>query len=116
MDITWKCYHCGKEIPELNSFHGFMKYARPILERPRKQPFCCEKCYQEYLKDRQVGEYNGQPIYKKICVGKEYFVPYVEAFYGFENIEDCKKRMSMTNVAVVDPEMFTEHNQMMFGD
>ena len=40
----------------------------------------------------------------------------MEAWYGFENIEDCKKRMNMTNVAVVDLEMFAQHNQMMFGD
>lgn len=116
MDITWKCYYCGKEISELNSLQGFMKYVHPILEGSRKRLFCCEKCYQEYLKDRQVGVYNGQPIYKKIWDGKEYFVPYVEAFYGFENIEDCKTRMSMTNVAVIDPEMLARHNQMMFGD
>lgn len=116
MDITFKCYHCGKEIPELNSFQDFMIYWRPTLELLKKRPFCCEGCYQNYLKERQVEEYNGKPIYKKVLNGKEYFVPYVEAWYGFENIEDCKKRMSMTNVAVVNPEMVAVHNQMMFRD
>lgn len=116
MDITFKCYECGAEIPEAKSFKGYIKYARPTLETSRKRPFCCVECYQKYLKDRQVGEYNGLPIYKKVWDGKEYFVPYIEAWYGFENIEDCKKRMSMINVAVVDPEMFAQHNQMMFGD
>lgn len=116
MDITFKCYNCGIEIPELNSFQGFIKYSRPTLETKKKRPFCCEECYQKYLKNRQVGEYNGTPIYKRVVDGKEYFVPYVEAFYGFENIEDCKKRMGMKNIAVVDPAMFAQHNQVMFGD
>lgn len=116
MDITFTCYQCGVEIPDAGSIPNYKKYARPTLETSGKRTFCCEECYQKYLKDRQVGEYNGLPIYKKVLDGKEYFVPYIEAWYGFENIEDCKKRISMTNVAVVDPEMFAQHNQMMFGD
>lgn len=116
MEITFKCYQCGIEVPNAGSIPNYKKYARPTLETSGKRVFCCEKCYQKYLKDRQVDEYNGKPIYKKIWDGKEYFVPYVEAAYGFENIEDCKKRMDMVNVAVVDPEMFTLYNQMMFGD
>ena len=116
MNYIFKCYHCGTEIPEAGSIYNHKKYARPTLETFGKRTFCCEKCYQKYLKDRQVGEYNGTPIYKKVWDGKEYFVPYIEARYGFENIEDCKKRMSMKNIAVVDPAMFAQHNQMMFGD
>ena len=116
MDITLTCYYCEKEILELNLFQSSIKYWRPVLETPKKRPFCCEKCYQKYLKDRQVDEYNGMPIYKRALDGKEYFVPYIESFYGFENIEDCKKRMSMKNVAVVDRGMFAQHNQVMFGN
>lgn len=116
MDITFKCYHCGIEIPGAGSIINYRKYARPVLETSRKRTFCCEKCYQTYLKDRQVGEYNGKPIYKKVWNGKEYFVPYIESWYGFENIKDCEERMRMTNVAVVDPEMLVFHNQIMFGD
>ena len=115
MNITFTCYQCGVEIPDAGSIPNYKKYARPTLENG-KRTFCCEECYQKYLKDRQVGEYNGLPIYKKVWDGKEYFVPYIEAWYGFENIEDCKKRMDMTNVAVVDPEMLAVHNQIMFGD
>ena len=116
MNITFKCYHCGKEILDAGSILNHRKYARPTLETSGKRIFCCEECYQKYLKERQIGEYNGNPIYKKVLDGKEYFVPYIEAWYGFENIEDCKKRMSMTNVSVVDPEMLAIHNKMMFGD
>lgn len=116
MEITFTCYQCGVEIPDAGSIPNYKKYARPILETSGKRTFCCEKCYQKYLKDRQVGEYNGTPIYKKVWDGKEYFVPYIEAWYGFENIEDCKKRMDMTNVAIVDPEILAVHNQIMFGD
>lgn len=116
MEITFKCYQCGIEVPDAGSIPNYKKYARPTLETSGKRVFCCEKCYQKYLKDRQVGEYNGEPIYKKVLDGKEYFVPYVEAWYGFENIEDCKKRMGMKNIAVVDPVMLAMHNQIMFGD
>ena len=116
MGITFTCYQCGREISEENSLRNYIKYARPTLEASRKRPFCCDVCYQKYLNERQVGEYNGSPIYKKIIDGKEYFVPYIEAWYGFENIEDCKKRMSMKNVAVVDRGMFAQHNQVMFGN
>lgn len=111
-----KCYHCGTEISDALSIRNYKKYARPTLETSVERPFCCEECYQKYLKDRQVGEYNGEPIYKKVWDEKEYFVPYIEARYGFENIEDCKRRMSMKNIAVVDMAMFALHNRMMFGD
>lgn len=116
MGFDSKCYQCGTEILEEISIYNYKKYARPTLETSGKETFCCDECYQEYLKDRQVGEYNGEPIYKKVLDGKEYFVPYVEAWYGFENIEDCKKRMGMKNIAVVDPGTSALHNQMMFGD
>lgn len=112
----YRCCQCGKEISGKSLLPIFCKYAHPTLEYPSKKLFCCDACYQEYLKERQVGEYNGTPIYKKIIDGKEYYVPYIEARYGFENIEDCKKRMSMKNIAVVDPAMFAQHNQMMFRD
>ena len=31
MDITFKCYHCGVEIPDAGSIPNYKKYARPTL-------------------------------------------------------------------------------------
>ena len=73
MDITFTCYQCGAEIPDAGSIPNYKKYARPTLETSGKRTFCCEECYQKYLKDRQVGEYNGLPIYKKVWGWKEIF-------------------------------------------
>lgn len=105
MENIYRCYQCRKEISEKSMLSIFGKYMRPTLEHSKKRLFCCDACYQQYLKERQVDEYNGIPIYKRIINGKEYYVPYVECTYAFQSIEDCKKRMSMSNVAVVDSEI-----------
>lgn len=116
MSSIFKCYQCATEFPEKISIRNYKKYMRNVPGTLYKKPFCCDKCYKEYLIKRQVDQYNDMPIYKIILDGKKYFVPYIKSFYAFKNIEDCKKRMSMKNVSVVYQEMLARHNQMMFGD
>ena len=113
---VYRCFQCGKEISGKSILPIFCKHAHATLEYPSKKLFCCETCYQDYLKERQVGEYNGVPIYEKIINGKKYYVPYIECTYGFESIEDCKKRMSMSSVSVIDSNAIKLHNKMMFED
>ena len=50
MDITFKCYHCGKEIPDAGSILNHKKYARPTLETSGKRTFVAKNAIRNTLK------------------------------------------------------------------
>ena len=71
----------------------------------RRKPFCSEQCYNEYIKQYQVAEYKGRPIYKIEIEGVTGYMPWWFAPYYFTDIDSCKQRMDMPNIAIVDREL-----------
>lgn len=100
------CPHCGIKLNDWlrGNFKGV--YLNKKLNTFRPKPFCIEECYEDYKKDFVVEIYNGRPIYCVEMDGENRYMPYFEARYYFTNIDDCKKRMDMNGVAVVDLSMF----------
>ena len=92
--ITALCPYCCKE-----NMLGFRNHF-PVMGRRRKI-FCNEKCYEKYKEQFFVEKYNGNKIYKFILNDKPFYVPYFDATYGFNSLEDCKKRIN-SKCAVVD--------------
>lgn len=92
--IIRPCPYCGKE----NVF-GFRNHF-PVIGG-RKKVFCNEKCYEKYKEQFFIEEYHENKIYKFILDNKPFYVPYFEAAYGFNSLEDCKKRID-SKCAVVD--------------
>ena len=100
------CPHCKGELNDW--FRGNFKgrFPNKKLNTFRARYFCTEECYEDYKKDFVVEVYNEQPIYCVEIDGEKRYMPYFEANYYFTNIDDCKKRMDMNGVAVVDLSMF----------
>jgi hypothetical protein len=86
------------------AFRG--RYLNKKLNTFRSKKFCTKECYEDYKKDFVVEVYNEQPIYCVEIDGEKRYMPYFEADYYFTNIDDCKKRMDMKGVAVVNEGMF----------
>jgi hypothetical protein len=97
---------CGGRLPDWmrGAYHG--KYFNKKLNTFRSKYFCTEECYEDYKKDFVVEIYNDRPIYCVEINGEKRYMPYFEANYYFTNIDDCKKRMDMKNVAVVDMNVY----------
>ena len=68
--------------------------------RGRRNLFCSEQCYNEYIKQYQVAEYKGRPIYKVEIEGVTGYIPWWFAPYYFTDIDSCKQRMDMPNIAI----------------
>lgn len=98
--ITALCPYCGErnEISFLNRSYF------PIIGG-RKKLFCNENCYEKYKEQFFVEEYHGNKIYKFILDDKSFYVPYFGAAYGFNSLEDCKKRID-SKCAVVDMNVY----------
>ena len=71
----------------------------------RRKPFCSEQCYNEYIKQYQVAEYKGRSIYKVEIEGVTGYMPWWFAPYYFTDIDSCKQRMDMPNIAIIDREL-----------
>ena len=77
------------------------RYLNKKLHTFRSRPFCTKDCYENYKSQFAVEIYNNQIIYCVEIDGAKRYMPYFEAYYYFTNIDDCKKRMDMTRVAVL---------------
>lgn len=102
MEEACKCPHCKGQMPPYfrGTFKG--KYLNKKLNTFRRRSFCTKECYEDYKKDFVVDVYNNNPIYCVEIDGEKRYIPYFESEYYFTNIDDCKKRMDMKGVSVVD--------------
>ena len=100
------CPHCKRQMQPF--FRGAFKggYLNKKLNIFRQRYFCSRECYEDYKKDFVVEIYNDQPIYCVEIDGEKRYMPYFEANYYFTNIDDCKKRMDMKNITVVNDAAF----------
>lgn len=107
-DYVFTCPHCGKRLNSwlIGNPKGRYLYLNAKRNKFRPHSFCTEECYEDYKKDFVVEIYNNKPIYCVEVDGEKRYMPYFEANYYFTNIDDCKKRMGMKNVAVVDMNMY----------
>ena len=94
-----RCCHCKKELGEL-SYQLFRNVFMGYNNRGRRNLFCSEQCYNEYIKQYQVAEYKGRPIYKVEIEGVTGYIPWWFAPYFFTDIDSCKQRMDMPNIAI----------------
>ena len=101
------CPHCKGKLNDW--FRGNFKgrYLNKKLNTFRSRYFCTEECYEDYKKDFVVEIYNDKPIYCVEIDGEKRYMPYFEASYYFTNIDDCKKRMDMKGVAVVNKDILS---------
>lgn len=100
------CPNCKEQMQPFfkDAFKG--GYLNKKLNVFKQRYFCSKKCYEDYKKDFVVEIYNEQPIYCVEIDREKRYMPYFEANYYFINIDDCKKRMDMKSVAVVDMSMY----------
>ena len=100
------CPHCKGKLNDW--FRGNFKgrYFNNKLNIFSYRHFCTKECYEDYKKDFFVETYNDNSIYCVEIDGEKRYMPYLEAHYYFTNIDDCKKRIDMENVAVVDMNMY----------
>lgn len=103
---AFTCPHCNGRLPDWmrGAYRG--RYLNNKLNTFRSKMFCTKECYEDYKKDFVAEVYNEQPIYCVEIDGEKRFMPYFEANYYFTNIDDCKKRMDVKGVAVVDMNMY----------
>lgn len=99
MKFTITCKHCNKELGNAN-FTTFASCHRGYDENGKRKLFCNEECYNAYIKQFQVEEYNGNPIYKVNVDGESRYMPYWFSLYYFTTIDDCRKRMDATNIGI----------------
>ena len=101
------CPHCKGKLNDW--FRGNFKgiYLNNNLNTFRSRYFCTKECYENYKKDFVVEVYNEQPIYRVEINGEKRYMPYFEANYYYTNIDDCRKRMDMKGVAVVNKDMLS---------
>lgn len=99
------CPHCKNKLNDWfkGNFRG--RFLNKKLNTFRSRYFCTKECYEDYKKDFVVEVYNEQPIYRVETDGEKRYMPYFEANYYFTNIDDCKRRMDLKHVAVVDLRM-----------
>ena len=105
-EYTQICPHCQKALNDWFRGNFYGRYLNTKLNTFRPKYFCTEEGYKDYKKDFIVEIYNDQPIYCVEIDGEKRYMPYFEANYYYTNIDDCKKRMDMNNVAVVDLRMW----------
>ena len=99
--------HIAKD--KFNHFSGVLLKVDILTKKLnvfRQRYFCSKECYEDYKKDFVVEVYNEQPVYCVEIDGEKRYMPYFEANYYFTTIDDCKKRMDMNGVAVVNKDMF----------
>lgn len=89
------CKECG-DIISLYNFSNLRDCDNSRIRRYCKN--CDEKEYQYLLKDRFIEEYDDCQIYKK----DNLYYPYWGCSYGFEKLEDCKKRIDNKNISIID--------------
>ena len=85
------CPHCKGKLNDW--FRGNFKgnYFNKKLNTFRPRHFCTKECYEDYKKQFVREIHNDHPVYC-IEIGKEKrYMPYFEANYYFNNIDDCKK-------------------------
>ena len=106
MEEACKCPHCKGQMPPY--FRGTVRggYLNKKLNTFRQRLFCTKKCYEDYKKYFFVEIYNEQPIYCVEINGEKRYMPYFESDYYFTNIDDCKKRIDMKNIAVINDDAF----------
>lgn len=100
MEYIVKCKHCNKEIGEAN-FKTFATNFKGYDRNGKRKLFCNKEFYNEYIKQFEIEEYNGNPIYAIEYNGEVRHMPYWFSNYYFTNIEDYKKRMDLKNIAIV---------------
>lgn len=102
---AFTCPHCKGKLPDWmrGAFRG--RYLNKKLNTFKGKCFCSRECYEDYKKDFVVEFYNDKPMYCVEIDGEKRYMPYFEANYYFTNIDDCRMRMGMRGVAVVDPRM-----------
>ena len=95
------CPHCNGEMNDWfrGNYRGVYFYAK--LGDLKSRYFCTKECYEDYKQSFVVEIYNDQPIYCIEIDGEKRYMPYFEAHYYFTNIDDCKKRMDATNIAIM---------------
>jgi hypothetical protein len=100
------CPHCKRQMPPF--FRGAFRggYLNKKLNIFRQRYFCSKECYEDYKKNFVMEIYNNQPIYCVEIDGEKRYMPYFEANYYFTNIDDCKKRMDMKGIAVINNSAF----------
>jgi hypothetical protein len=99
-----KCKQCNKELNFREFVNGNYKKVLDV-DLQKVGLFCKEhgEEVEEALKqERFVEEYKGNKIY---CKDGSY-IPYWECHYYFKSLDDVKKRIDNTHVAVVDTRMF----------
>ena len=100
------CPHCKGQMKSF--FRGAFKgnYLNKKLNIFNPRYFCTKECYEDYKKDFVVEIYNEKPLYCVEINGEKRYMPYFEAIYYFTNIDDCKKRMDLKCVSVLDLRMY----------
>lgn len=100
------CPHCKGKLNDWfrGNFKG--KYLNKKLNTFTYRCFCTEECYNDYKKDFVVEIYNDKPIYCIEMDSEKRYMPYFESEYYFTTIEDCKKRMDMKNISVMNMAMY----------
>ena len=107
-DAISTCPHCGKRLNDwfFGNTRGKYLHINAKHNKFRQRYFCTKECYEDYKKDFIVEIYNDQPVYCVEIDEEKRYMPYFEATYYFTNIDDCKKRMDMKNISVVDMNMY----------
>lgn len=105
-NMIFTCPNCGIKLNSWFQGNCRGRYFHKRLNTLRTGYFCTEECYEDYKKGFVVEIHNGKPVYCVEIDGGKRYMPYFESGYYFTNIDDCKKRMDMTGVAVVDLSMF----------
>lgn len=100
MKYIVKCKYCNKEIG-VADFKTFSINFKGYDSSGKIKLFCNEACYNKYTKQFEVEVYNGNPIYVVEYNGEIRYMPYWFSNYYFTNIEDCKRRIDLKNIAIV---------------
>lgn len=91
------CEYCHKELGE-PTFKTFSLAYKEFNSQRKRSLFCNEGCFKEHIKQFQVEEYNGKPIYMVEVDGQKRYMPYWSSPYYFTTVEDCKKRMGSSAI------------------
>ena len=106
-EYVFTCPHCGKRLNDFmrGNPKGKCLYPNAKQNKFRYHRFCTQECYEDYKKDFIVEIYNDQPVYCIEIDGEKRYMSYFEANYYYTNIDECKQRMDMKGVAVVNKAM-----------
>ena len=86
------CTYCQKDIGKF-AISTFVDSYKGYDNKGKKRLFCNETCYKKYIKQFEVEEYNGRPLYSIKCNNEVRYMPYWFSGYYFTDIESCKTRM-----------------------